>query len=96
MKTPAGLCAIVLLAFVGVVAVVRAQQTSYDVDKTADFPTFKTYAWRQGTPAGEAFLDKRIVATIDGQLAAKGLTKAETIQQETRTIVANALAGAMR
>jgi hypothetical protein len=46
MKTPAGLCAIVLLAFVGVGAVVRAQL--------------------------------------------------QTIQQEARTIVANALAGAMR
>jgi hypothetical protein len=38
MKTPAGLCAIVLLAFVGVVEVMRAQKTSYDFGRTADFP----------------------------------------------------------
>ena len=78
MKTPAGLSVIVLLAFVGLVAVVRAQKTSYDFDKTADFSKFKTYAWGEGTPAGEAFLDKRIVAAIDGQLAAKGLTRTES------------------
>jgi hypothetical protein len=56
MKTATGLCATVLLAFVGGLAVVRAQKTSHDFDKTADFPKFKTYAWRQGAPAGEAFL----------------------------------------
>jgi hypothetical protein len=78
MKTPAGFCAIVLLALVGLVTIVGAQKTSYDFDKTADFSKFKTYAWRQGTPAGEVFLDKRIVAAIDGQLAAKGLTRTES------------------
>jgi hypothetical protein len=84
MKTPAGLCAIVLLAFVGVVAVVRAQQTSYDFDKTAHFPKFKTYAWRQGT-----------VYTLYAE-SFRGRDHLQTIQQEARTIVANALAGAMR
>jgi hypothetical protein len=78
MKTFAGRSALVLLmASVGLMAAVRAQKTSYDFDRTADFSKFKTYAWREGTPAGEVFLDKRIVAAIDGQLAAKGLTRSD-------------------
>ncbi len=75
MNTRAGLSALVLLAVVALAAGVHAQRTSYDFDKTVQFSRFKTYAWRQGTPAGEPFLDKRIVSAIDDQLAAKGLTR---------------------
>jgi hypothetical protein len=74
MNTRAGLSVLVLLAIVLLAAGVHAQRTSYDFDRTADFSKFKTYAWLSGTPAAEPFLDKRIVAAIDGQLAAKGLT----------------------
>jgi hypothetical protein len=78
MKTRARSFPIVLLAVVGLAAVLQAQKTSYDFDKTADFATFTTYAWQQGTPAREPFLDKRIVAAIDERLAAKGLTRTES------------------
>jgi hypothetical protein len=53
-----------------------AQKTSYDYEKTANFAGFKTYAHKQGTPVGQSLIDDRIVAAIDAQLAAKGLTKA--------------------
>ena len=57
-------------------AVIVAQKTSYDYEKTANFAAFKTYAHKQGTPVGQSLIDDRIVAAIETQLAAKGLTKA--------------------
>jgi hypothetical protein len=57
-------------------ALAIAQKTSYDFDKTADFSTYKTYAMKEGTPVGQQLIDDRIVAAIESQLAAKGLTKA--------------------
>ena len=57
-------------------AVIVAQKTSYDYEKTANFAAFKTYAHKAGTPVGQQLIDDRIVAAIETQLAAKGLTKA--------------------
>ena len=54
-----------------------AQKTSYDYDKTANFAGFKTYAFKDGTKVGQPLIDDRIVAAIDAELAAKGLTKSE-------------------
>jgi hypothetical protein len=77
MKRYVSLTAIALAACLVLPRVVLGQKTSFDFDSTVDFSQFRTYAWRQGTPAGEHFLDKRIVSAIDSQLAAKGLTKSE-------------------
>ena len=57
-------------------AVIVAQKTSYDFEKTANFAAFKTYTMKPGTPVGQQLIDDRIVGAIDTQLAAKGLTKA--------------------
>ncbi|HEX2339227.1 MAG TPA: DUF4136 domain-containing protein [Vicinamibacterales bacterium] len=57
---------------------VFAQKVSYDYDKSANFAGFKTYAHKEGTKVGQPLVDDRIVAAIDAQLAAKGLTKAES------------------
>ena len=78
MKTWTVLAAMALLASLGLPAVVQAQKTSYDYDTTVGFSNFRTYAWTQGTPAGEPFFDRRVATAIDSQLAAKGLTKNET------------------
>jgi Domain of unknown function (DUF4136) len=78
VKTCTALAVTVLLASLGLPAMVQAQKTSYDFDSTAPFSNFRTYAWTQGTPAGEPFFDRRVETTIDSQLAAKGLTKSET------------------
>jgi Domain of unknown function (DUF4136) len=59
-------------------ALAIAQKVSYDYDKTANFAGFKTYAHKEGTNVGQPLIDERIVAAIDAQLAAKGLTKAES------------------
>ena len=52
-----------------------AQKTSFDFDKTADFSRLKTYALKDGTKVGNPLIDNRIVAAIEAELAAKGLTK---------------------
>jgi hypothetical protein len=68
----------VLAGLVGLVlvpALAMAQKTSYDFDKSANFSAYKTYALKEGTPVGQQLIDDRIVAAIESQLAAKGLTK---------------------
>ena len=56
-------------------ALALAQKTSFDFDKTADFAKFKTYSLKDGTKVGDPLIDRRIVAAIETELAAKGLTK---------------------
>jgi hypothetical protein len=56
-------------------ALALAQKTSFDFDKSADFSTFKTYTLKDGTKVGDPLIDNRIVAAIETELAAKGLTK---------------------
>ena len=58
-------------------ALIVAQKTSYDYEKTANFAAFKTYAMKDGTKVGQSLIDDRIVAAIETQLATKGFTKAE-------------------
>src|SRR5438128_11205736 len=62
-----------LLALVPGIA--AAQKITYDFDKTAPFSMFKTYAFKDGTPAGQPLIDQRIVAALESELHAKGLTK---------------------
>ena len=56
-------------------ALLLAQQVTYDYEKSADFTKYKTYAQKDGTKVGQPLIDDRIVAAIDTQLTAKGLTK---------------------
>jgi len=58
-------------------ALLLAQKTSYDYNKAANFASFKTYAHKDGTKVGQPLIDQRIVAAIDTELAAKGLTQAQ-------------------
>ena len=58
-------------------AMLLAQKVSYDYDKAANFAAFKTYAHKDGTKVGQPLIDERIVAAIDTEMAAKGLTKSE-------------------
>ena len=65
------------LAMVLTPTLALAQKISYDYDKTASFAG-KTYALKDGTKVGQQLIDDRIVAAIDTELAAKGLTKTES------------------
>ena len=56
-------------------AIAAAQKVTYDFDKTAVFGQYKTYAFKDGTPVGQPLIDKRLVESIEAQLAAKGFTK---------------------
>ena len=68
-----------LLGFVGLAvalpALAAAQKTTYDYDKTVPFGQYLTYAFKAGTSDGDAFVDARIVAALEEQLARKGLTR---------------------
>jgi len=54
------------------------QDVRYNFDKTTDFSKFKTYKWVIIKDAAKVndLTDKQIIAVVDGELAAKGLTKA--------------------
>ena len=69
--------AVAALAILLAPALALAQKTSYDFDKTIDFTAFKTYGLKDGTKVGQTLIDDRIVAAIEGELAAKGFTKSD-------------------
>ncbi len=58
--------------------IITAQNVTYDVDRTANFSMFRTYAWVQGNRVGDELNHRRIVTAIDTQLARKGFAKLET------------------
>jgi hypothetical protein len=74
---PKSLVAAVLVAVV-TPALLLAQKTSYDFDKSANFAAFKTYAHKDGTKVGQELIDARILNAIESQMIEKGLTKTET------------------
>lgn len=58
-------------------ALLSAQKTSYDFDKSANFAAYKTYAQKDGTKVGQPLIDDRISAAIDSAMTAKGFTKSD-------------------
>jgi hypothetical protein len=67
----------VLSAILLAPALMLAQKTSFDYEKSADFKSFKTYGFKDGTKVGQPLIDNRIVAAIETELASKGLTKSD-------------------
>jgi Domain of unknown function (DUF4136) len=57
----------------------RAQDVSYNAMPGTDFSKFKTYKWVkiEGAQYPDQIMDSKIKTVIDGQLAAKGLSKTE-------------------
>ncbi len=57
----------------------QAQKVTVDWDHNVqNFSAFKTYAWvKPIRPTSNPLMDQRIVAAIEGQLAAKGLQKVD-------------------
>lgn len=72
IATMAGTVGMALLA-----GTAAAQEIAYDFDRTANFASIKTYTWVTGHSVQDDLNHKRILAAIDAQLAAKGLTKVE-------------------
>ena len=55
-----------------------AQDVNYDYDRHANFSAYRTYAWVGGTNLADDLNHARIVAAVDRQLAAKGLTQVDS------------------
>lgn len=53
-------------------------EVSTDYDKSADFTKYRTYTWGKGEEIKNTIVKKRIEASIDAQLASKGLKKTES------------------
>ena len=70
--------ATLVIAVLAIPVLAAAQKVSYDYEKSANFPGFKTYAHKDGTKVGQPLIDDRIIAAIDAQLAEKGFTKSES------------------
>jgi len=65
-----------LLLLAGMAA---AQDVRYNYDKAADFTKYKTYKWVEiKTSDKDELIDNQIRATIEAELAKKGLTKSES------------------
>ena len=56
-----------------------AQKVTYDVDRSANFPAFKTYAWIPGTNLSDPLNHKRVVDDVNAQLVARRLTRVNAI-----------------
>lgn len=52
-----------------------AQKVNTDYDRAANFSSYHTYAWAEGTSAKNQLMDGRIRDSVDQQLTAKGLQK---------------------
>jgi hypothetical protein len=67
---------------VGLILMLSAAQVQAAVAvqaaKTIDFTQFKTFAWKQGTPAADPAIEKMIRETVQKQLLAKGLTRVDS------------------
>jgi hypothetical protein len=67
-----------------------AQKVTVDWDKAATFGGYKTYAWKEGTPAKNPLYQARITDAIDKQLAAKGLLKVDAEQNPDLVVLYHA------
>lgn len=81
MKTRIATVVVVLAVLCAGLAVAqKLTPTVVQQDKTADFTAFHTYTYQAGHPAILKDVDARVVAGIEKELAALGLTKATTGQ----------------
>ena len=75
MRITTVLCTAGLMLLAGGAA---AQDVNYDYDRRANFAAYRTYAWVSGTRQADDLNHARIVAAVDRQLAAKGLTQVDS------------------
>ena len=68
-----GMCGVLMTGAAG-------QSPKYGVtvtaEKNVDFAKFKTYSWTTGQPSADKTIDARVIAAVDRELGALGLTKA--------------------
>jgi hypothetical protein len=61
----------------GIGAAALADKAAVDYDTTANFSSYRTYAWIETDTPRDELSHQRITRAIDGQLAAKGLARVE-------------------
>jgi hypothetical protein len=66
---------------------VAAQDVNYDYDQRANFSGYQTYAWAGGTNLADDLNHARIVAAVDRQLEAKGLTQVDSTKNPNLLVV---------
>jgi hypothetical protein len=68
---------ITMVGFLLAAGAALGQDVRYNFDKNADFSKFKTYKWVtiKDAPKVNDLTEKQIIAAVDAELAAKGLTK---------------------
>ena len=54
-----------------------AQKVKVDVDSTAGFASYKTFAWDKGMVARNPIISKMIVDAVESELTKRGLTRVE-------------------
>jgi len=69
----------IALALTG--GIVGAQTITYDVDKAANFRSFRTYVWIPGVVRADEINHRRIIDAVSAQLATKGLVPADPDQR---------------
>ncbi|HSE33601.1 MAG TPA: DUF4136 domain-containing protein [Pyrinomonadaceae bacterium] len=74
MKPSIVLAAAVLLLSTSAVV---GQKVQVDVDKTVNFSTFKTFGWAKGIVARNPIISQMIIAAVESELTARGLTKSD-------------------
>jgi Domain of unknown function (DUF4136) len=67
--------------------VVAAQDVNYDYDQRANFSVYRTYAWAPGPNLADDLNHARIVAAVDRQLTAKGLTPVDSTKNPDLLVV---------
>ena len=72
MRTCAATLALIVLALL------PAAAGEVKFDGEADFSSFRTYAWQEGTDARRASAQSTIMAAVEQELAGKGLTPADS------------------
>lgn len=68
---------VVAITVAALAALPASAKVTVDFDKSVNFSTYKTYAWRPGTPAKDPLMQKRIQNAVEAELTAKGLTKTD-------------------
>ncbi len=69
-----------LLGLLLTASVALGQDVRYNFDKNTDFSKFRTYKWvtLKDVAKVNELTDKQIIATVDAELATKGLSRVET------------------
>src|SRR4030095_9968804 len=74
MKPSIILAAAVLLL---ITSAVFGQKVKVDVDTTVNFSTFKTFGWASGRGARNPIVSQTIIAAVESELTARGLTRSD-------------------